>query len=208
MDQHGMQLLVAVDENWGIGFQDELLVRIKADLRRFKAMTTGRIVILGRRTLQTFPGGRPLPSRTNIILTRQADFQAEPALICHSLADLPRLMASLAPQSAQDCFVIGGTSVYHLLLPYCQTAHVTKIHAAYAADCHFPDLDRLAGWQLAESGPIEQEGAQVFQYLRYEQTGWRSLSAALSSQPDRPADAALAAEPAGLPVPVPGERPV
>jgi dihydrofolate reductase len=174
MKGRGMQLIVAVDANWGIGYQDELLVRIKADLRRFKAMTTGRCVILGRRTLATFPGGQPLPQRTNVILTRQKDFQAGPALICHTLAELKHELAAFAPE---DCMVIGGASVFSLLLPYCQFAYVTKINGTYKADAYFPNLDTLPGWQLIETGPLEQENGVEYQYLVYEQADFISLAA-------------------------------
>ncbi len=171
-DRMGLQLLVAVDENWGIGYQDALQFRIKADLHRFKTMTMGRCVILGRRTLQTFPGQRPLTGRTNIILTRQPGFQADTAVICHDLPGLARAIASFSPA---DCFVIGGASIYQLLLPYCQTAHVTRVRGQFPADRFFPDLDHHRGWRLVACGSPEQEDGLTYQFLRYENDAYLSL---------------------------------
>lgn len=142
-----MNLIVAVDNRWGIGFQDRLLFRIPEDQKRFKSLTTGKVVILGRRTLETFPGSRPLKDRRNIILTRSAHFTAVSADICHSLDEL---RAQLRGVPDPDVFVIGGTSIYRQLLPYCEYAYVTKIAALRPADCFFPDLDQQPGWRLIE----------------------------------------------------------
>jgi dihydrofolate reductase len=153
-----MNIIVAVDSQWGIGHQDRLLFRIPEDQTRFKNLTTGKVVILGRRTLETLPGRRPLRNRTNIILTRSSGFTAEPAIICHSLDDLKRQIQDIP---AEDVFVIGGTSVYQLLLPYCQAAYVTKIDARRPADSFFPDLDRLPGWQLAGTESHQTDAAWI-----------------------------------------------
>ena len=117
-----MELIVNVTENWGIGCKDRLLVAISADLKRFRALTTGKTVILGRRTLATFPGGRPLKNRENIVLTRDPAFSAEGALAAHDLAEL---FALLRGKNTDDVCVIGGASVYEQLLPYCARARVT-----------------------------------------------------------------------------------
>ncbi len=110
-----MQLIVAVDQNWAIGREGDQLVYIPADLKRFKTLTTGHAVILGRRTLATFPGGRVLPARRNLVLSRNTDFHPEGAEVFLTLESL----LEAAPASA---FVIGGGSVYRALLPLCQTA--------------------------------------------------------------------------------------
>jgi len=153
-----MNLIVAVDSQWGIGYQDRLLFRIKEDQQRFKALTVGKTVILGRRTLETFPGGRPLGDRTNIIFTRSPTFSADPALVCHSLAELKLLLRSMP---ADDIFVIGGSSVYQLLLPYCRLAYVTRIDCRRPADCYFPDLGRLPGWELVSCEDHQADNARV-----------------------------------------------
>ena len=129
-----MDLIVNVTENWGIGCQGRLLVSISADLRRFRQLTEGRVVILGRKTLETFPGGRPLKNRTNIILTTNPDFHAVGAVAVHSEQALFELLRQYPRESL--C-VIGGASVYRLLLPYCDTARVTKTLTTVPADGDF-----------------------------------------------------------------------
>ena len=156
-----MNLIVAVDENWAIGNNGDQLVYLKEDLRRFRALTTGHPVILGRKTLATFPGGRPLRNRPNLILSATPGYRVEGAEV---YADVARLLA----QAPQDAFVIGGASVYRALLPHCGRAYVTKIHARFPADCWFPNLDRDPGWTAVEqSPPLEQEGL-TYHYATYE----------------------------------------
>ncbi len=156
-----MNAIVAVDQNWAIGNEGDLLMRISEDLKRFKALTTGHPVILGRKTLETFPGGRPLPGRPNLILSRNPDFQVEGAQI---FPDEESLL-SAAPA---DSFVIGGESVYQALLPHCDTVYVTKIEAAFPADTHFPNLDKDPDWMaLPPSGPLTQ-GDLSFFYQTYQ----------------------------------------
>lgn len=155
-----MKAIVAVDKNWGIGRGGDQLCYISADLKRFKALTTGHPVILGRKTLATFPGGRPLPGRRNLILSRDPGFTVEGAEVFH---DLDSLLAA-APT---DSFVIGGGSVYRSLLPHCETVYVTKIMSTYEADTFFPNLDADPAWQVAErEEPLEENGLQ-FQYFTY-----------------------------------------
>ena len=146
-----MNLIVAVDRNWGIGRQDQLLFRISDDMKRFRSLTLGKVVILGRRTLQAFPGCRPLEKRMNIVLTRRACYAAEPAIICHSLEELGTQVRDMPDD---DLFVIGGATVYRQLLPFCKYAYVTKIDSLGEADCFFPDLDADPEWELVscESG--------------------------------------------------------
>lgn len=156
-----MNLIVAVDKNWAIGKGGDQLCYLKEDLKRFKELTSGHTVILGRKTLATFPGGRPLKNRDNLILSRNSDFQAEGARVFH---DVESLLAA-APA---DSFVIGGGSVYAALLPYCDTAYVTKIdHAFPEADIFFPNLDADPAWRVVETGePLEQDGL-VYRYVTY-----------------------------------------
>lgn len=159
-----MNVIVAVDENWGIGRNGELLARISADLRRFKALTTGHAVILGRKTLQTFPGGKPLPGRENLIMSTTMDAAPEGARV---FRDLDSLLAD-APG---DAFVIGGEMVYRELLPYCEKVYVTKIHKTFDADAFFPDLDALEGWKVTEKeDPLTENGVD-FSYVTYEREG-------------------------------------
>lgn len=155
-----MNLIVAVDQNWAIGKDGDQLVYISEDLKRFKALTTGHPVILGRKTLSTFPGGRPLKGRRNLILSTNPDYAVENAEVLNSVSAL----LEVAPE---DSFVIGGESVYRALLPYCDTAYITKIDASFPADRYFPNLDQDPAWTLTEeSEPLEQDGVK-FRYLIY-----------------------------------------
>ena len=117
-----MNLIVAADRNWGIGNKGDLLVRIPADHKMFRQETVGKVVVLGRKTMDTFPGGRPLKDRTNIVLTRNPSYQNGDAVIVHSVKEL---LETLKAYDSDDVYIIGGTSVYEQLLPYCDTAHVT-----------------------------------------------------------------------------------
>ena len=155
-----MNLIVAVDQNWAIGKDGDQLVYLKEDLKRFRTLTSGHTVILGRKTLATFPGGRPLKNRRNLILSRNPQFQAEGAEVFSSVEELVQ-------QADGDAFVIGGASVYEQLLPYCDTAYITKIHAGFPADTYFPDLDKSEEWEsVEESESLEQDGI-AYHYVTY-----------------------------------------
>lgn len=160
-----MQAIVNVSENWGIGFGGQLLFRISADLRRFRQLTEGKTVILGRKTLRTFPGGRPLPNRQNLILSHQAAFQVEGAQV---FSGMEALLQAVAGLPKDQLAVIGGASVYRALLPYCTGAQVTRTLASPPADCFFPNLDELPGWHCCAVSPVQEENGLRFQYLTYE----------------------------------------
>lgn len=156
-----MKLIVAVDQNWAIGYRGGLLAHLSADLRRFKDITMGHPVLLGRKTLATFPGGRPLPGRENFILSTDPDFRVEGATVLRS-AEEARM------RCPEDTFVIGGEQIYRTLLEDCETAYVTRIDAAFPADAWFPELDVLSGWWVTEEeGPFTENGL-TFRYLTYE----------------------------------------
>ena len=156
-----MKLIVAVDQNWAIGRDGALLKSIPADLKYFKETTMGHPVLLGRKTLATFPGGRPLPGRKNFILSSIPGYAVEGAEVISSIGEAVRLCPD-------DTFVIGGGSVYRAMLPCCDTAYVTKIYSSFPADTWFPDLDALSDWTLTGKAPmLEYEGLK-FQYLTYE----------------------------------------
>lgn len=141
-----MNLIVNADKNWAIGYQNKLLVNIPADMRQFRDLTTGKAIILGRKTLATFPGGKPLKNRANIVLTSQKERKIEGAVLAHSLEEA---LAAAAEYPSEEVFVVGGASVYELLLPYCDTAYVTRTDFAYQGDAWFPNLDESSDWELA-----------------------------------------------------------
>lgn len=159
-----MELIVNVTENWGIGLENRLLVSISADLRRFRQLTEGKTVILGRRTLETFPGGRPLKNRRNILLTANPDFRAEGAEIVHSEQELFAVLRTLP---REELCVIGGASVYRLLLDYCDAARVTKTGLVCKADAFFPDLDAAENWRIAAQSEMQEENGLRFRYIDY-----------------------------------------
>ena len=159
-----MNLIVAVDRNWAIGKDGDQLVYLSEDLKHFKALTTGHPVILGRKTLATFPGGRPLTGRRNMILSRSPGFAPEGAEV---FQNLPALLEA-APE---DAFVLGGASVYAALLDKCGTAYVTRIEASFPGpDCFFPNLDRLPQWHVTDEGPTLEEQGLRFRYVTYRRT--------------------------------------
>ena len=162
-----MNLVVNVTENWGIGFENELLVTISADLKRFRALTMGKTVILGRKTLETFPGGRPLKGRRNLILSRSPDYAPEGAEVFRSL---PELLDEVRKLDPEEVCVIGGASVYEALLPYCRTAQVTKTYVDREADRFFPDLDAMDNWKVEKVYDEEEENGIRFQYIDYVNT--------------------------------------
>ena len=140
-----MNVIVAVDSHWGIGNKGELLVRIPNDHKFFREETTGKVVVLGRKTLETFPQGLPLKNRTNIILSSNQDYQVRDAVVVHNLEEL---MEELKKYRSEDIYIVGGDSVYRQLLPYCDVAHVTRIDHRYEADAFSPTW---MGWRNGRS---------------------------------------------------------
>ena len=160
-----MNFIVAVDEQWNIGREGALLQPISEDLKFFKAKPMNKIVILGRKTLQTFPGAKPLKGRTNIILTRQEDFSAEEAIICHSY---DQLFQKLHNYCSEDIFIIGGGEIYNKLIPYCELAYVTKIHKTYYADTSIMNLDQKPNWIIIKSEEKHHFKDDIYySYLEY-----------------------------------------
>ena len=160
-----MNLIVAVDENWAIGKDNKLLVSIPSDMKFFRETTTGKVVVMGRKTLESFPNGLPLKNRTNIVLTRNRDYQVKDAIVVHSV---PELLVKLDKYSSEDVYVIGGDSVYQELLPYCDVAHVTKINHVYAADSWFPNLDETGEWESTGESEEQTYFDLEYMFVRYE----------------------------------------
>ncbi|MEG2000800.1 MAG: dihydrofolate reductase [Evtepia sp.] len=154
-----MNLIVAVDKNWGIGKENELLIHIPADLKRFRELTLGHTVILGRKTIEGFPNGKPLKDRRNLVLSR--------TLAEIAGAEVFQSVETLLSASEEDAFVIGGESVYAQLLPYCDTAYVTWIDKEFEADRFFCNLENDVEWAaIEEAGPFEYEGIP-YHYVIY-----------------------------------------
>ena len=161
-----MTLIAAVDRNWGIGHRGAPLFYIPADLRRFKALTMGRALLMGRKTFDSLPkrGGLPglLPGRARVVLSRDPDFHPTGVTVLRSL-DEARLYAQ-----NHETFLIGGGELYAALLDSCAQALITKIDAAREADAFMPSLDALTEWVLTDEGPWQEEGGVRFRFCRYE----------------------------------------
>lgn len=157
-------IIVAVDENWGIGRNGELLKRIPADMKRFKEMTMGNIIITGRKTFESFPGGKALPGRINVVVTRNEGYAAEAAVIVKSPE---KAVEFCKDESARKVFVAGGGEIYRSLIDYCDRAYVTKIRASFNADTFFPDLDKCGEWKLINESEEQEEGGVSFTYREY-----------------------------------------
>ncbi len=142
-----MNLIVAVDRNWAIGKDNKLLVSIPDDMKFFRETTTGKVVVMGRKTLESFPNGKPLKNRVNIVLTRDPNYEVKDAIVVHSKEELDK---ELEKYNTDDVYVIGGESIYRMMLDDCQRAFVTYVDYAYDADTFFPNLDENPDWKFAE----------------------------------------------------------
>ncbi len=160
-----MNIIVAADRNWAIGNKGRLLVSIPADQALFRQETTGKVIVMGRKTLQSLSGGQPLAGRTNVVLSRNVNFRQKGAEIFHSLDDT---LGFLKGFPDEDIYIIGGASIYRQFLPYCDTAHVTKIDYTYDADTYFPDLDKDPGWKITASSDEQTYFSLCYTFLKYE----------------------------------------
>lgn len=144
-----MKLIAAVDNNWAIGHKGRLLVSIPNDQKMFRNETTGKVIVLGRKTLETFPNGLPLKMRTNIIMSRDPEYKVKDAIVVHNEKEL---FEELKNYDSDDIYIIGGQSIYEAFYKYCDTAIITKIDENYQADAYFPNLDEMDNWKVvAES---------------------------------------------------------
>ena len=163
-----MNAIVIVDQNWAIGYEGGLLFSLSTDMKRFRALTIGGTVILGRKTLDTFPGGKPLPKRRHIVITRNTDFQREGVEV------VPSPEAALEAAAGTDdetIWVIGGGTVYTALLPKCKRVYLTKVDSAVDhADTYFPNLDKLPGWEVETAGEVLEENGLKFRFIDYVNT--------------------------------------
>ena len=160
-----MNLIAAVDQNWAIGNKNQLLVKIPADQKFFRETTTGKVVVMGRKTLESFSNGLPLKNRTNIVLTRDKNYEVKDAIVLHSLEDLRE---ELKKYPSEDIYVIGGETIYRQLLDDCDVAHITKIEFAYDADAYFPNLDELPEWKITADSEEQTYFDLEYYFYKYE----------------------------------------
>lgn len=154
-----MNLMVAADKNWGIGFQGGLLVSIPADMQYFKKETMGKVVVMGRKTMESLPGGQPLAFRTNVVLSRDPAYKKKGATVVHSYEEAKAFLSQYPPD---DVFIIGGEEVYRTFLQDCQTAYVTWLDYTYHADTWLPNLEESGEWEL-----VEESEEQTYFNLEY-----------------------------------------
>lgn len=160
-----MNIIVAVDKNWGIGNKGELLVNIPQDKKFFQEMTMGGVVLGGRKTMEGLPGGTTLKGRTNVILTRQKDYHYSDAVIVHSI---PEALEELKKYQDDRIYIIGGEKVYRQFLPYCDKAYVTKIDYSYEADTFFPNLDQEKGWIMTHDSEEQTYYDLEYYFTQYQ----------------------------------------
>ena len=160
-----MNIIVAADKNWAIGKDNGLLVSIPADMKMFRQETTNKVVVMGRKTLESFPNGLPLKNRVNIVLTQNKDYFVKDAIFVHSIEEL---LEEIKKYDPDDVYCIGGDSVYSQLLPYCDVAHVTKIDFAYEADSYFPNLDEDPEWEVTAESEEKTYFDLEYQFVKYE----------------------------------------
>ena len=159
-----MNLIAAADLNWGIGKDGNLLTHLSGDLKYFKQKTSGKVVVMGRATLESLPGGNPLPNRTNIVLTSQKNFTKEGCLIARNLDELAGICADYAPD---DVMIIGGEQVYMQLIRQCDRLFITKIFESFDADKHLMNVDKMRSLELVWTGDVQEENGIQYQFLEY-----------------------------------------
>ena len=158
-----MKSIVAVDKNWGIGKDNDLLISIPDDMKHFVKKTKNKVVIMGKNTLDSFPGGNPLKGRTNIVLSKKKEIDKDVILV----ASIEEILKEVEKYNTDDILVIGGASVYKQLLDYCSECIITQIDKSFDADTYYPNLDELSNWEvIEESEEMDFEGIK-YKYLTY-----------------------------------------
>ena len=163
-----MNIIAAVDNNWAIGYRNGLLVRIPRDQQMFRERTEGKVIVIGRKTLETFPQKQPLKKRVNIVLSRNREYTVKDTVVVHTAEEL---MEELGKYDTNNVFVAGGASMYGLLLPYCDTAYITKIDHTYQADAYFPRLDTAGDWELTAKSEEQTYFDLEYYFLKYQRKG-------------------------------------
>ncbi|WP_113673925.1 dihydrofolate reductase [Vallitalea guaymasensis] len=160
-----MNLIVAVDNNWAVGYNGGLLTYLPGDLPYFKEKTMNKVVVMGRKTLESLPKGKPLKGRKNIILTRDKDFTCEDTVVCHSKDEV---LDYITRYESDEVFIIGGAEIYNLFLDNCEKAYITKIYGELPADKYITNLDELDNWNITWKSEMKEHEGLKFQWTLYE----------------------------------------
>ena len=170
-----MQAILHCDRNWGIGKKNDLMFRLPKDMKFFRSTTSGKVVVMGSNTLLSFPGGKPLKNRTNIVLWPGGDRNraAEDGFVM--VETLSDLFAEIAKYPPEDVFVIGGAMMYHTMLPYCSRVLLTKVDADGGAEVFFDNLDKLDNWSMTQCSEPEEDNGYTIRFTTYENSAVKSL---------------------------------
>jgi len=164
-----VKIIVAVSKNWGIGYQNRLLFSLKEDMRFFRETTMGATVVMGLNTFKSLPNQKPLKNRKNIVLCGGGfdhDICPDGLILAHNLSEL----AAILKEETDELYVIGGASVYRLMLLYCEEALVTKVDAVVEADCFFEDLDKLDNWECVKESDVIEDSGYKIKFTTYKNT--------------------------------------
>lgn len=159
-----MNLIVAVDKEWGIGYKGDLLFNLKEDMKFFRNITKDKIVVMGKNTLLSLPNGKPLKNRINIIITRDKNFQVEGCIVCNSIDEL---LEKIKDYHSDNVFVIGGGNIYNQLYPYCTKAYITKINTIKPADTFIHNFDEDINWEEIQQSFVHEDNGVNFTFNVY-----------------------------------------
>lgn len=167
-----MKLIVNTDINWGIGKNNDLLFSNKEDMKFFRRTTTGGTVVMGRKTLESFPGGKPLKNRVNVVMTNNPDYQNDEVVVCRNRTQLAKAIEN----ADGEVFLIGGASMYNEFMDCCTHAYVTRTFADGDADCFINSLDIREGWHISDEGEMQTaEDSTNFKFVTYKNNSVKSI---------------------------------
>lgn len=163
-----MKMIFAVDENWNIGYDGDMLFKISKDLQRFRRLTETNIIIMGRKTFESLPDQKALPNRINIVITRDAEYKADDILVVTSIDELFQLLEKINPDNKMVNFVIGGGNIAYQLLQYCNYAYITKVLRSFdATDTLIPNLDEDQDWVIEKQSEYYMQDDLMYNYVDY-----------------------------------------
>ena len=171
-EETAMNIIAAVDKHWAIGNRGKLLVTIPDDQKLFREETKGKVIVMGRKTLECLPAGQPLAGRKNVVLPRDEAYKVKGCEIFHNLKDA---MEFLKQFKSEDIYIIGGAEIYEAFLPYCDTAHITWIDYEYMADTWLPNLDKDPDWEVTADSDEQTYFDLCYEFRRYERIGKKAL---------------------------------
>lgn len=164
-----MKLIFAVDKNWSIGVNGDMLVHLSNDLKRFKEITMGGILVMGRKTFESLPNQKPLPGRTSLVVTTNKDYRREGITVVNSLEELFKKLEEINPEKERQVFLIGGGNLVDQLIDKCDYAHITKIdHAFPDFDTAIPNLDKIGGWEVVSEGESLTDEKTGYKYKHFD----------------------------------------